>query len=292
MGHFLNHAPCPRCNSRDNLGIYSDGGEYCFGCGYIAKSIRSPYLSKEKVNDNRKSTDLPSDCTHIIGEPAYSWLSKYINVTGLLCLTRRISYRIQSRQLIFSFTGENGKTILWQARNFSSLFKSKYYTCGSTEEILPIYYKSINFVCRPITREKNGNENERPLLEPFSSELEEISKEESETRCNTDGATTYSGRASLLILVEDCVSAIKIAETGVGDSMPCMGSDLSKSRLKRLAGLYGTFVVWLDGNMYPKAQRIADRLQYLGCQAKAVYTPLDPKDYTEEVIVETICKNT
>jgi twinkle protein len=31
---FLRHIPCPDCGSRDNAALYTDGHEYCFGCGY------------------------------------------------------------------------------------------------------------------------------------------------------------------------------------------------------------------------------------------------------------------
>ena len=31
---FLRKEPCPNCGSRDNLGRYTDGHGYCFGCGY------------------------------------------------------------------------------------------------------------------------------------------------------------------------------------------------------------------------------------------------------------------
>lgn len=31
---LLRHEPCPACGSRDNLGRYSDGHGYCFGCGH------------------------------------------------------------------------------------------------------------------------------------------------------------------------------------------------------------------------------------------------------------------
>ena len=31
---FLRKEPCPECGSRDNLGRYTDGHGYCFGCGY------------------------------------------------------------------------------------------------------------------------------------------------------------------------------------------------------------------------------------------------------------------
>jgi len=32
------HEPCPECGSQDNLGRYSDGHGYCFGCGYFEKA--------------------------------------------------------------------------------------------------------------------------------------------------------------------------------------------------------------------------------------------------------------
>ena len=31
---FIQHEPCPKCGSRDNLARYSDGHAYCFGCEY------------------------------------------------------------------------------------------------------------------------------------------------------------------------------------------------------------------------------------------------------------------
>ena len=34
---MLRHEPCPNCGSRDNLGRYSDGHGFCFGCGYYEK---------------------------------------------------------------------------------------------------------------------------------------------------------------------------------------------------------------------------------------------------------------
>ena len=31
---FVRHEPCPECTSSDAFAIYSDGGGYCFSCGY------------------------------------------------------------------------------------------------------------------------------------------------------------------------------------------------------------------------------------------------------------------
>jgi len=86
-------------------------------------------------------------------------------------------------------------------------------------------------------------------------------------------------RTGTLVLTEDCLSAIKIARQS--DAMPCLTSTLSPTKLNRLVRLYGAFVVWLDGNMFDKAQAMARQLQVLGANARAVYTPLDPKCYDD-----------
>ena len=36
--NFLNHEPCPKCGSRDNLARFDDGHGYCFGCQYYEPS--------------------------------------------------------------------------------------------------------------------------------------------------------------------------------------------------------------------------------------------------------------
>lgn len=96
-----------------------------------------------------------------------------------------------------------------------------------------------------------------------------------------------------LAIVEDCVSAIKIARQSC--SMPVLGSDLSPTKLKRLASVTEAssgIVVWLDGNMFHKAQRIAQRLQMLGIESRAIYTEHDPKEYSDEEIGKLLkCNN-
>jgi hypothetical protein len=96
----------------------------------------------------------------------------------------------------------------------------------------------------------------------------------------------YSRRSNCLVLVEDCLSAIKVAR--LTDAMPCLASEVSPTKLKRLAGLYGAFLIWLDSDMYHKAQKMAQRLQLLGCKAHAVYTDLDPKCYEMKDIEATL----
>jgi hypothetical protein len=99
-------------------------------------------------------------------------------------------------------------------------------------------------------------------------------------------------RSNLLVIVEDPVSAMKVARFTT--SLPALGSDLSHNKLARIARLPGLskVVVWLDGNMYPKAQRMAQRFQMLGVSASAIYTPEDPKALPDSVLQEMLANST
>jgi len=245
VSYFVKHSPCPKCGSRDNLAIYSDGGGHCFGCGYHPKPTTSPYVLKEQhgkdtTTTSRGSPALPEDDCLQYGTLATEWARSYgIEVEELL--GRSVSYSPKEARLIFNFYSDDETRILSQARNFSPMAKSKYFTYGKPEEVIPIYYQRswADSVCKDQHRK-------------------------------------------VLVLVEDCLSAIKVARQF--DCMPVLSSDLSLTKLKRMSRFYNNFVVWLDGDMYHKAQRICRRLQLLGCEAQAVYTPLDPKCYDDVTI--------
>lgn len=46
---FIAKEPCPECGSRDNLGRYSDGHAYCFGCGHYEPATDAPPHKKERT---------------------------------------------------------------------------------------------------------------------------------------------------------------------------------------------------------------------------------------------------
>lgn len=52
---FLRHEPCPNCGSQDNLGRYTDGHGYCFGCGY--------YEPSNEIGGPKVVPQIPSDLT-------------------------------------------------------------------------------------------------------------------------------------------------------------------------------------------------------------------------------------
>lgn len=239
MGKFVRHSPCPACGSRDNLALYADGSGHCFGCGFNLPPSVSPFVTEVNESKSRISQDgfglLPDDAGTLYSDGALRWAKTFgVSVSDLV--QRKVSYSKSQDRLFFNFYDSKGNRIFSQARNFSPLAKSKYWTIGKAEDVLPIYY----------TNETPVNQEEK------------------------------------LVITEDCLSAIKIARQS--DAMPALSSDLSLTKLKRLARLYGAFLVWLDGDMFHKSQRICRRLQLLGCEAKPIYTPLDPKCYDDATI--------
>lgn len=89
-----------------------------------------------------------------------------------------------------------------------------------------------------------------------------------------------------LVVVEDCVSALKIARQC--DSLPCLGATLTNTMIASLRASYDSVAVWLDGNKADAAQDIVRRAGYIGLSAFLVWTELDPKFYTNEQIKEYI----
>ena len=47
---FVRHEPCPECTSSDAFAIYSDGGGYCFSCGYHSKGNGQPVSTTTTTN--------------------------------------------------------------------------------------------------------------------------------------------------------------------------------------------------------------------------------------------------
>lgn len=95
-----------------------------------------------------------------------------------------------------------------------------------------------------------------------------------------------------LVIVEDCVSAIKIASgrAQIGlqcDSMPLLGSHLPTKKLMALRG-YKRFVVWLDHDKGKTALDICNKACMLNIGTNVVMTKDDPKDHTYEQLKELI----
>lgn len=92
-----------------------------------------------------------------------------------------------------------------------------------------------------------------------------------------------------LVIVEDPVSAIRIAESGAtSDAMPLLGSHLATARLSAVAGLYDDLVFWLDSDKLKEARGMEQRAKYMGLSARSIWTEEDPKCFTDEQIKEIL----
>ncbi len=264
QAHFLKHAPCPRCGSKDNLALYSDGGGFCFGCGYVISKKVSGYVNQENhVSQLRPSVHwLVGDEAPEFSSRVGMWLAQYPGCSIEELISRRVTtVKGNPDSILFRWDTEQGLPCLQQVRYFPSHPKRKYITYGKPAEVLPIY-QAFNRRAGESNTGRNGH----------SMEPEKAGKQ--------------SPRK--LVIVEDALSAIKMARSV--DSMPCLGSDLPLAKITALSRLYEAVVVWLDGNMFHKAQKIASRFQMLGLEASAVYTELDPKCYTHEEMLDKVGK--
>jgi len=274
VSDFLYHEACPKCGSSDAKAVYVGGGAFCFSCRTAFPPTTSPYLFKPKVNgqetnsttegDGKESLTLPSGCTQEYTKETIEWVGQF-DLGVAECLRRNVYSEPFRKQTIFTFWSGDGRSQLGGTEEHLREFKSK------SSKGLPAHlllYQARNH--SPLSKQRyftKGNPND----------------------CLPIYYTDHPGRrSSVLVVVEDCLSAIKIASTS--DCMPVLGSDLSPIKIKRLAGVYGAFLIWLDGNMFHKAQKIARKLQFLGCSAEAVYTDLDPKCYKHDKVLDFLQK--
>ena len=90
-----------------------------------------------------------------------------------------------------------------------------------------------------------------------------------------------------LVLVEDIISAHKVGH--IIPTLCLFGSNIS---LKRLAAIkllgYTKIIIWLDWDKRGYAIKAAQLAQSIGLTASVIHTQLDPKDYSEEQINETL----
>ena len=253
MARFLKHIGCDKCGSSDAKAIYDDGSTFCFSCRKPTSSKVSGYVASSLRPDavDEKKVALPSDITQNYPEHAVAWCNKYeISVEQML--QNNMVYSPYRDQLIFTFYDDTKNLLAYQARNLNAVSKAKrYYTCGDVNSLLPIY------PCR------SGSINEPQ-------------------------ASSINNRR--LVLVEDCLSAIKVASVGCQantealgcDAMPLLGSGINLRKLTQLRPFYDVLDVFLDPDMWHKSLNIVKQAQMLGFQARAVQSDRDPKEHSTD----------
>lgn len=251
MSAFLRHEGCARCGSSDALAVYKGGSSYCFSCHWYTASGGNGGLASIRgtsIDREDRQLILPNGINTHYPIEVIEWTMRG-GVGPSTLMENGVVWCPSTKQLIFPFY-EHEKLVLYQARNFGNT-KLKYFTQGAKEECIPFYSQFI-----------------------ITASLQEVCER-----------TVEKHPDSVCCIVEDCLSAIRTCKQGL--SIPCLGSTLSKEKIAHLAAVLSPFtrvVVWLDANMYDKAQTIAQRFQLLGLDAMVLWTKDDPKVYTDEEI--------
>jgi DNA primase len=97
---------------------------------------------------------------------------------------------------------------------------------------------------------------------------------------------TIYGKGDTIILVEDVLSAIKIARLRYQGycSSPLLGSSLSEKSRDILRKNFKNIYIWLDRDKANQAIDIRNNLKSFGINSKVIITKLDPKEYNKEEI--------
>lgn len=116
--NFIQHEPCPKCGSKNNLARYEDGSAYCFGidCKYYEKADGQPTVIKINKNKNFQ-------------EGTFKDLPKR-KITQETC--RKFSYQCNDQYQIANYYNKNKELVAQKLRTPNKEFK----WIGESKDIL------------------------------------------------------------------------------------------------------------------------------------------------------------
>lgn len=254
--------PCPKCQEvgrdtrGDNLVRYaSDGHAHCFACSYHEfvgghVGFLKDAAAKYASNDAKVVPQLPADATPIIDYIALQWLTKYE-----ISLAEVKQYKMlwsKSRQMLI-FPLFNSLDVRGEARTQEGGPMVAWQGRSWNPNYRMKYYNVGEFA------------NNFPIL------------------------NIMGGKGTDIIIVEDFISAIKIARRYT--AMPLFGAELTASRMKKLENLAEDLTFWLDEDKADKGMQLCRTASMLGFRAKFVLTKHDPKEYNDEQIRDALETN-
>lgn len=138
---FLRHEPCPKCGSRDNLGVWSDGHKWCFGCHYYEAAPESIETYKTRMEHlTEHDAEAPyldtSDFHPVIPDIALAWLKKY-GISDIEIKHYNLCWNRKTSSLVFPIYSDDNKLLYYQERYFGpEKDRPKYITKGSKSQQL------------------------------------------------------------------------------------------------------------------------------------------------------------
>lgn len=256
MARFLKHTACPVCGSSDALGHYDDGSTYCFSHGRSTKSASlSPYVTtlREQEEDSGQKSKIIFPSDATQDYP-------------LQALAWASKYEIGVQDFL------SNQVYYSPARN-QVIFRFN----DGEGRVVAWQARNLNPVSKAKRYYTQGDVNN--VLPIY--------------HCRNAHSDRASGMVRRLVLVEDCLSAIKVASVEAlgADAMPLLGSSLPKSKLTALRASYDLCDVFLDPDMWPKSLLITKQAEMLGFKVRSIRADCDPKELAREQLQELLATN-
>lgn len=265
---------CPRCPSSDAYHIYDYGKStehgHCFSCGYHQhpqdiERLKSQVEELNRANQNHikdvlsspLTLELPFGCTKSIPSQAMTWLDKY-GIIREEIIDNDIQWCDPRKALIFPIR------------------KPQMDQLGNAEvKSGPL----LAYIARSFASEYN-------IVGDMYSHLRWTTKGPIQTTFHILGREDGDPRKTRVVIVEDIVSAIKVAR--ITRCMPLFGANLSPKRLMWLHANTDNVIMWLDQNKWKEAVGFAKSLELVGLNTKVVYADKDPKAHSNDEIKQLI----
>jgi hypothetical protein len=94
-----------------------------------------------------------------------------------------------------------------------------------------------------------------------------------------------------IILVEDIISAIKVAGTYEYAVSPLFGSHISTRRMLILRRYFDRIIIWLDKDKEKESVKFTKKAQEFGISCRSVITDNDPKEYSHSKILSFLTRS-
>jgi hypothetical protein len=260
MARFLKHIGCDRCGSSDAKGLYDDGSSFCFSCRNVNSAKISPY-----VYQNARQQDDAEMQDKPVRYPSDA--TRHYS-EGALAWCKK--YEITVEQLL-------KETIYYSAARDQLIFGFE-----ADGQLIAYQARNLNAVSKAKRYYTCGDVNNLLPIYP----------------CRFPLPGTINNRR--LVLVEDCLSAIKVASVGcqantdgLGASAMCLlGSGINLKKLSQLRRSYDLLDVFLDPDMWHKSLNIARQGQLLGFRTRAIQADKDPKELSYSDLKDLLQQST
>lgn len=266
MSLFSHYEPCPKCRHQgrdtrgDNLGVYKDDSAHCWSCGYHrAGSIFKKWSSSSAhgASVNEPKSLFPPDFTREVPTSAWTWLMQY--GLGYNYWKEVVGFSPKENRLVIQVGG------------------TKHDEEGNLQRNGPMAFSIGRLVGPPSV---DGKPNKKWYVWGDSHKHAEVVVGKFDSR--------VGGHDSAVVLVEDVVSAHKVAHAGF-TSMPLFGTQVHPAHLYYLLNEAKPVVLWLDKDQELPVRRRALRLEsVLGSAVRVVVTDDDPKSLNVNTIKDVL----